>query len=341
MELLYNDIWNQYQQATQLRHVPSDSVLSDSDLTCKRCGKDDVTEDSINGILVCTSCGLIKEDYLIDSRSECVFVNNGENDGKKDPSRCGIPINPLLEKSSMSTMIKSSNKHHFMCRLHNQMSMDYVERSRYHVFESISKMGSDIGNLSPVIINQAKCYYKSISERKLSRGSVRKGLIACCIMYACKAMSVPRSIKEISTITNVPVTTLNKTSKLFMKLMGDELQTAQGVDTRLEYTDSIHLINRYCNLLHLPDKKNEHRLVREVRRIDKDMKEHGVLDCKTPTAITSGTIVYAATQLNIPISKTDVSNMFHISVVTINKIVKVIECFYKKGDPKENGHCEE
>ena len=322
MELL----WEMYDQATDLK-TKSEPPNSECD-NCRHCGND-VTEDTLNGILVCTSCGLIKEDYVIDTHSECTFSGNqGENDVKKDASRVGIPINPLLERSSMSTMIHSGRKYHFMCRLHNQMSMDYVERSRYHVFENIAKMGNDIGNLSPVIINQAKCYYKSISERKLSRGLIRKGLIACCIMYACKAMNVPRSIKEISNITNVPVTTLNKTSKLFIKLMGNELQTAQGMDTRLEYTDSAHLINRYCNLLHIPKKQDETRLVREVRRIDRVLKEHGVLDCKTPTAITTGIIVYAAGQLDIPVSKTDMSQRFHVSVVTINKIVKMIEAHY-------------
>jgi transcription initiation factor TFIIB len=325
---LYDDVWKMYQQATDLRQNTFEQTTTEHDRVCERCGCD-VTEDTINGILVCTSCGVIKEDYLIDTHSECTFTSNqGENDTKKDASRCGIPINPLLEKSSMSTMIFSSRKYHFMCRLHNQMSMDYVERSRYHVFENIAKMGGDIGNLSPVIINQAKCYYKSISERKLSRGLIRKGLIACCLMYACKALNVPRSIKEISQITNVPVTTLNKTSKLFMKLMGEELQTAQGLDTRFEYTDSTHLINRYCNLLHLSDKKIENRLIREVRLIDTHMKEQGILDCKTPTAIISGIILYAAGRLNIVVSKTEVSNIFQVSVVTINKIVKMIESHY-------------
>lgn len=321
----YESIWKQYEEARQLE-CPTPHKRED-DVYCKGCDSFTIREDSVNGILVCTSCGVIKEDYMIDNRGECNFSNG--DDKKKDPSRCGVPVNPLLEKSSMSTMIQYSNKHHFMRRLHNQMSMNYVERSRYHVFENISKMGSEIGKLSPVIIDQAKCYYKTVSERKLSRGVIRKGLIACCIMYACKSLNVPRSIKEISAMTNVPVTTLNKTSKLFMKLMGDELQSVKGKDAMLEFTDSTHLINRYCNLLRIPNKQYESKLIREVRRIDNDMKQNGVLDCKTPTAITSGIIMYAADKLDMNLSKTTISDLFHISVVTINKIVKIITQHYQ------------
>lgn len=325
----YADIWEQYTEAKRLliavQHVPL--VENHPEMLCTNCDTYTINEDTKNGTLVCTGCGLIKEDYMIDQHGESNFTNG--DDGKKDPSRCGIPINPLLEKSSMSTMIQHSYKHHFMRRLHNQMSMDYVERSRYHVFESIYKMGGEIGKLSPVIIDQAKCYYKQISERKLSRGVIRKGLIACCIMYACKSLNVPRSIKEISVMTNVPVTTLNKTSKLFMKLMGTDIQSVQGRDARLEFTDSTHLINRYCNLLHLENKTNENMLIHEVRRIDHDMKENGIMDCKTPSAITSGMIVYAANNIGLNVSKTKVSNLFYISVVTINKIVKMIKAFYE------------
>jgi len=234
----------------------------------------------------------------------------------------------MLQKSSMSTMIVS-NKYRFMKRLHQQMSMDYVERARYHVFESISKVGGEIGRLPPNVLEQAKYYYKVMSERKLSRGVIRKGLIACCLLHACKSMNVPRSMKEISNITSVPTSVLNKTNKLFLKIMCDVIiMSHQQEETALESTDSRHLIHRYCNHLQL-DKKTEIELVRTVTKIDADIKESGLLDCKTPSAIVTGIIMYACSQLNIDISKYTISTEFDISVVTINKITKIISNFYK------------
>lgn len=325
----YDEIWKQYETLKS----KDDDLTSDLLELCINCKKNTICEDSVNGILVCTSCGIINEECVIDNRAEWNFNTSDDGANKKDPSRCGCPINPLLAKSSMSTMIHS-NRHHFMKRLHNQMSMDYVERSRYHVFETIAKMGGEIGNLSPAIIEQAKYYYKILSERKLSRGVIRKGLIACCVMYACKTLNVPRSIKEISAMTNVSVPTLNKTTKLFLKIMNDVIQSTQGgMDNRFESTDSKHLINRYCNLLHIETKKDEVELIREVKRIDLELKEQGILDCKTPTAVTTGIIVYAGNFLKMNLSKTTLSNIFGISIVTINKIVKMITDHYEH---KEN-----
>ena len=171
---MFESIWAQYDQLQQQK---SEDVTDD--YACKQCGAYALVEDMNNGILVCSECGVVNEQDIIDKTAE--WNSSGSNDEqKKDPSRCGCPINPLLEKSSMSTLIKT-NKHHFMKRLHNQMSMDYVERSRYHVFESITRMAGDVGKLSPAVIEEAKHFYKILSERKLSRGLIRKGLIACCI----------------------------------------------------------------------------------------------------------------------------------------------------------------
>jgi transcription initiation factor TFIIB len=209
-------MWNQYSQL-----VDETEECTNDDMMCVNCGsKNSICTDMVNGLIVCTQCGTVLENDIIDNRPEWSF--NTEDTTRKDPARCGAAINPLLEKSSMSTLISRSNNFksrstnfNFMRKLHNQMSMNYVERSRYHVFENISKMAGDSGKLSHNVIEQAKYYYMILSQRKLSRGEIRKGLIACCIMHACRNMNVPRSMREISKMTGVSVPTLNKTTKIF------------------------------------------------------------------------------------------------------------------------------
>jgi transcription initiation factor TFIIIB Brf1 subunit/transcription initiation factor TFIIB len=211
-----------------------------------------------------------------------------------------------------------------MKRLHQQMSMDYVERARYHIFENIAKVAGDIGNLPSNVIEQAKYYYKTLSDRKLSRGVIRKGLIACCMLHACKAMNVPRSIKEISNITGVTTATLNKTNKLFLKIMHDVLiQSNRDKYDALESTSCKHLINRYCNYLGLV-KAEETKLVRYAHKVNDEIQNAGFLDCKTPSAVAAGVIMYSCQELGITVPKFEISKRFEISVVTINKIMKLI-----------------
>jgi transcription initiation factor TFIIB len=320
-------IWAQY----ELLKPSEPEACDDGEDLCKSC-KSVLVEDFTSGIVVCMQCGLVSESDLMDMTPEWSMVNSDEN--KKDMARCGVAINPLLEKSSMSTLIKT-NKYSFMKKIHNQLSMNYVERSRYHVFESITKMAGDTGNLPNVVIEQAKYYYKVMSERKLSRGVVRKGLIACCIVYACKTLNVPRSLKEISQITGVTVPVLNKTLKLFFEIMSDVLAKCDdNTDFMFEATECSDLIKRYIHNLKLSNKEVVRKLIHKVSHINELIKEDGLLECKTPSAITTGIIVYASNLLGVKeVTKNNVSSMFNVSIVTINKIVKIITQFMKEKTP--------
>lgn len=321
MDLAY--VWAQYELLKPSEPETCDDGEED---VCKGCNNV-LVEDFTSGIVVCTHCGLVSESDLMDMTPEWSMVNSDEN--KTDMARCGIAINPLLEKSSMSTIIKT-NKYSFMKKIHNQLSMNYVERSRYHVFESITKMAGDTGNLPNVVIDQAKYYYKVMSERKLSRGVVRKGLIACCIVYACKTLNVPRSLKEISQITGVTVPVLNKTLKLFFEIMSDVLAKCDdnNTDFMFEATECSDLIKRYVHNLKLNNKEVVRKLIHKVTHINELIKQDGVLECKTPSAIATGIIVYASNLLGIKeVTKNKVSTMFNVSIVTINKIVKIITDF--------------
>ena len=64
--------------------------------------------------------------------------------------------------------------------------------------------------------------------------------------------------------------------------------------------------------------------------MDDELKESHLLDCKTPSAITCSMILYAAQQLQIQeINKTLIHKIFKISIVTLNKLIKVIENYYQ------------
>ena len=324
------NVWKQYDSLlSSIRDDGENEGCEEDGNYCRGCNNV-LAEDMASGIMVCTHCGLVNETDIIDSSPEWSMMNNDDST-KKDMSRCGVPTNMLLEKSSMSTVIRT-NKYHFMRKIHNQLSMNYVERGRYHVFESINKMAGEHGHLPSVVVEQAKYYYKVLSERKLSRGVIRKGLVACCIVYACKTLNVPRTLKEISKMTEVSVPVLNKTMKLFFEIMKDVLAKCDDntQDFMFEATECAHLIKRYIHTLKIADKSVKQRLIQRVTTLNDAIKADCVLECKTPSAITTGLIVYAAREMNLKeVTKNIVSTTFNVSVVTINKVVKIIDEYIK------------
>ena len=286
---------------------------------CSSCGKNTLCVDKRSGTIVCSTCGVVNLADMIDDTAEWNYGPDDTNG--TDPSRCGCPINPLLEKSSMSTMIGKGggNKFWLMKKIHQQNSMDYVERARWHVFENIARM-CDAAGLPNSVISHAKQFYKIISEKKLSRGSVRQGLIACCIMFACREYKVSRSVKEIASICDVDASKINSATKIFQELLSKELNTSNNNVATCESD----LILRFCCKLDL-DYHVQFNLAKEVRKLHEKIDESGILVGKTPSAITSSLIFICAQKQNLSVNKKELSALHSVSVVTLNKIISIIE----------------
>lgn len=289
--------------------------------TCIDCNSESLLTDYVNGMIICQHCGVIQEESLIDESPEWNF---GQEDAMygKDPARCGCPVNPLLEKSSMSTMIGKGggSKFWLLRKIHQQNSMDYVERARYHTFEHINKI-TDKADLPSCITNKAKFYYKELSTRKLSRGAVRQGLIACCILYACKANKVSRSVKEIAEICDIEPVKINSSIKIFNEVMHDFIKD----DDCTESTQANDLISRFCNCLNIPTSE-QFVISRKVREYNRKVEESKILIGKTPSAVTSALIYYIlVNDKKMSINKKNLCENHKISIVTLNKIVQILE----------------
>tara|TARA_B110000977_G_C11090636_1_gene496734 strand:- start:3441 stop:4445 length:1005 start_codon:yes stop_codon:yes gene_type:complete len=286
---------------------------------CMDCGSESLTTDFAHGVIVCQSCGIVQEDNLIDESPEWNF---GQQDAMygKDPARCGCPINPLLEKSSMSTMIGKGGgaKFWLLRKIHQQNSMDYVERARYHTFEHMQKM-CDTANLPVSITNKAKFYYKELSHRKLSRGSVRQGLIACCIMYACKANKVSRSVKEIADMCKLDPVKINSAVKIFNETMHDLIDQECSVNTQ-----GSDLISRFCNCINL-SYNEQFNISKTVRLYNIAVEKSKILVGKTPSAVISALVFYTLRENKHNINKKSLCENHKISIVTLNKIVHILE----------------
>ena len=284
------------------------------------CDNKTIIYDTKNGSTVCRNCGVVDESNFIDESAEWTFGGEESVYGK-DPSRCGMPTNDLLPNSSISTKIQASykdSKFKMLNRIHEQTSMDYKERARYHVFERISKIGVENGSLPTHVVEKAKFFYMKLAEKKLSRGNIRKGLIACCIMYACKEYKICRSVKEISLMSDVDVSTINTTSKTFFDYMKDEL-------TCNNETCVDDLTRRFCSYAGIQDRKTIAKISNEVTRIHNIVSSSGLLTGKTPSAVTSSIMYYVINNMGLKnITKKLLCEKHNISVVTLNKIHAII-----------------
>ena len=317
MNIDNEDLEEMFQLAKSLQPKTNINTQKVDKSICKSCNKQTLLHDFSNGIIVCTACGVINDDQIIDESAEWSFGADEAASGGKDPARCGMPTNPFFEKSGCSTIIGGpNNKNFFMKKLHAQMSMDYVERSRYHMFVKIGRMCE---SLSSSVLETVKHYYVLMANEKLSRGNVRLGLIACCIFYACKKDKVTRSIKEICAMCDIEPTVFNNAHKIFRDIMKDHIPAELFEET----TQVDDLITRFCGYLNF-DRQKRCYFHKKISYMNNIIDKTQILIGKTPSAITASCIFYICQKEKIDITKKYISQQVNVSIVTINKIYQLI-----------------
>ena len=296
------------------REYPNDICV------CSRCGVPGITHGL--DIYECEKCGDILETRIT---NEAEWHNY--SDGKVDPTRCSLPVNSLLPQSSLSSIMLYSpgNSNYNMRRtqkIHSWGAMTYKERCLHNIFQDIS-LRSCNGAILNNIIKTAHGYYKKISELHVSRGNIRKGLIAASLYMACKKLGVPRTTQEIAEIFQIPDKCVSKGNKKFT-----ELWTLSG-ESPILYSDnnqSNDYIVRYCSKLDCGNTE----LYEVTKRISSDCNEKQLLLQNTPVSISAACIYYAILELKLPITRKSVSDVTKISEVTISKCLKELVSHYKK-----------
>jgi len=298
---------------------------------CTHCGHNEL--NTIDGAMVCTKCGTIN-DSLIDYSAEWRFY--GSEDSKfSDPTRCGMPTNDLLPQSSLGSTISFKRRESYQMRRirtnHQYNAMPYKERSLYNVFETIKIQALNHG-IPNCIIEEAKNLYKRIAEKKISRGSNRKGIIASCIYKACVIHSSHRTPQEIADIFNISTTCLTRGCKNFENIMN---MNKEEIVQPLESSSSLDFIRRFCS--HLNIGSNIYRICYHVCQ---KAEEYNLVSKCIPPSIAAGSIFLVITLLNnggdkIKISKRDISEKCKISEVTISKCYKELLKYHEHLLPKD------
>jgi len=291
--------------------------------TCELC--ESILAFSDEGFLTCTNskCSVIYKD-LVDHSAEWRFYGADDNQNS-DPTRCGMPINPLLKESSFGCKVmcigSTSYEMRKIRRYTEWQSMPYKEKSQYDEFQRITMMSQNAG-VPKLIIDDAIRYHKKISEHELTfRGDNRDGILAASIYISCRINNYPRTAKEIATIFNLDVTSATKGCKNAQLIINNlEKDVENNEKTNFGRTKPEAFIERYCSKLNI---NNE--LTKLCQFIAMKIEKNKFMSENTPHSIAAGIVYFIAQTCNLNVSKKDVRLTSEISEVTINKCFKKIE----------------
>lgn len=294
---------------------------------CERCESN--LAFSEEGFLTCTNnkCGIIYKD-LIDQSAEWRYYGADDNQNS-DPTRCGMPINPLLEESSYGCKVlcfgQMSYEMRKIRRYSEWQSMPHKEKTQYDEFQIITTMANNSG-IPKMIIDDAIIYHKKISESEYRfRGVNRDGIIAASIYISCRINNYPRSAKEIAQIFNLDASSATEGCKNALLIINDlEKDMDNKEKTNFGKTKPESFIERYCSKLNV---NNE--LTKLCLFISMKIEKKGIMPENTPPSIAAGVVYFIAQLCKLNISKKDVKNVSGTSEVTINKCYKKLEKIIK------------
>ena len=310
------DIFNEFEETNQ--KSDEEEICDIKNSKCEFCHKESLIVDC--SILTCESCGLLQTRRL---NNDIEYRFYGESDNKtSNPERLGMATNFLLPQSSLGSIIGSRNyeKHYIkrMIRYDSWNKMPYKERSQYNVFNQITNISKQ-NSIPSIIIEQAKNYYKIISEITISRGANRSGLIAACVYMACRNESVPRTSKEIADIFKISLHDMTNGCKKFKELLR---LTNNDKIIKNNTSNAIDYIDRFCSNINLTiDIKNmsEFVAVMIITQIPYLVEDN------TAPSLAAVSIYIVCHFCKLQITKKQIADSCMISEVTISKCFKKIE----------------
>jgi transcription initiation factor TFIIIB Brf1 subunit/transcription initiation factor TFIIB len=277
---------------------------------CKDCSG--VKVISPEGLPTCSECGLV-DSYFVDDTAE--WTSGMTDDGKvNDPARCGNPnANPELfsqnwgKSTIMSTQRGSSYENKRMAKINFHMSMNHKDRSLFHAYRDIDEA---CHTLPDSILKDAKMLYRKFNDEKLTRGAVRLGIKANCVLYACRLAQTPRTTKEIADMFGIQSKDISRTTQIFK-------DNILGVTKKNYVTKSYDVMQRLLNSFEVT---REERL--KCNKMCSATENCVDLMSKTPNSVASA-IIYIV--IGHKVTKSEMCDKCSVSIPTLNKIEAIIK----------------
>ena len=293
---------------------------------CEVCGGSSWDSDVIRGETICSDCGYVASEKMIDPGAEWVNHSGGEV-----RSRVGSPTTLTLSDKGLSTEIRRSDLTAGVARKHGLTGKALRDWRRRQRIDQRSKTRDsrsrnlavamqfirDRGDLTPQIEQEAAALYRHSVERGLVTGRSIRGVAAACVYIAAREARIPRKIEDVGEafdmISEVEMKELKRTIRLVARNLGTHHITGPE-----EYFEKFH------SDLGLPPK-----ILGEARDLWFGIKNDLSWQGKKPSGI-AGVILYFVSQnSNSTRTQREVCEVCGISEVTLRGLLKILNQMIK------------
>jgi transcription initiation factor TFIIB len=237
---------------------------------CSECGSRELVTDRDTGEVLCSRCGLVLSDTILDQKPEWRAFTPEE---RRTKARTGPPTNlNRFDKGLSTTFQPYKDSYGRALPMRERLKMMRLRkwniRARVHssVERNLSKAMSELTRLSDklripraVAENAALIYRKALDEG-LIRGRSIKSLAAASLYAACRLTQIPRSLKMIVEASTRSRRDISRNYRLLQR----ELHLKMPIDDPIKFIPKIasnaeldqRTQNLAIELLHKAKKRN-------------------------------------------------------------------------------------
>lgn len=269
-------------------------------------------EDYRAGDMICSECGLVVGDRVVDVGSEWRTFSNDK--GGADRSRVGGPENSLLGGSDLSTLIVPTRGGMGLGgaemgpSFSGHRNVSSSDRALVNAFRSIGSMCDRI-NLPRTITDRANQLFKMVHDGKNLKGRSNEAIASACLYIACRQEKVPRTFKEIVAVSNVSKKEIGRCFKLILK----------AHDTNLGIIKTSDFMDRFCGTLELA--KDIQKAAKHIANKSVDLD---IVPGRSPISVAAAAIYMASQASSDKRSQKEIADIAGVADVTIRQSYKLM-----------------
>jgi transcription initiation factor TFIIB len=283
---------------------------------CPYCSGDLVL-DSENGLLVCSSCGHVIEEGIVDTGPEWRAYTIED---RLERERTGSHLTPKVHDWGLTTKI--GNEGNFRDRTRLWRIQKLQERIRVSSRDKklvtyLSELNNECAKLGlPERVKETSALImRKLIEMGYARRIDKTALIVAVIYYACQIVQYPKHLKEIKDRYNV------SNEELWKALM--KVQTVIKSEKMTSKISPKDYIPRIVNALGLP----QYIITKSSELIDQ-MHREGLTSGKGYLALSAASVYLISTLLDHKKTQKEIADAINITEVTIrNRYKDIVENF--------------
>ncbi|KAI6655429.1 Transcription initiation factor IIB-like [Oopsacas minuta] len=217
-------------------------------LSCPQHPNAILVEDYRAGDMICPLCGMVIGDRVVDVGTEWRTFTGDL--GVKDRSRVGAAESSLLKSGGELTTVMDisyGQNEQYASWAINSNSAGATDKGLKNGLREISIMADRI-RLPKVIIDQAQTLFHQVHDEKLIRGRSYDAVAAACLFIACRQEDVPRSFKEICSISRFNKKDIGRCFKHLKRVLPQFAQPGSNAPAN----SPEKFMSRFCSNLGLP-----------------------------------------------------------------------------------------